>query len=93
MGDARSVSAEGGEVLDDGGAALQAEALLRRFPFTLALLPCGELVGTVEVKSRAAGGFLVYLDAVSHSGAVVERAIWTKAQIKDATGVELEEDD
>lgn len=66
---------------------------MRRFPFTLALLPGGELAGAIDVRARAAGGFVIRLDARGVRGHVSEITIWTAEQIREATGTDLDAHD
>jgi hypothetical protein len=63
---------------------------VRRFPFTLALLPGGELAGTVDVRGRAAGGFVVRFDGSGARGRVTETTIATTEQIRAWTGTDLQ---
>lgn len=62
---------------------------MRRFPFTLSLLPGGELVGTVDVRGRAAGGYVVRFDGSGAKGRVTEVTIATAEQICAWTGTDL----
>lgn len=66
---------------------------MRRFPFTLMLLPGGEFSGTVAVHGRApsGGGFVVRVDGTSEArGTVAEQTIWSSTRILAATGVDLD---